>query len=109
MPDSISRRGRESDSDGRAGSRAVSTNILHFSARVVVTPGGPSQAADDIAALERHEIKMPRVEPVYSEHRYCRAEDLFGHGHPPDTVVACALAYHAFRTCRAPGDYGITF
>ena len=25
-----------------------------------------------------------------------------------DAVVACALAYHAFRTGRAPGDYGIT-
>ena len=27
-------------------SRVVSPNILHFPARVVVTPGGPSQAAD---------------------------------------------------------------
>lgn len=63
---------------------------------------------DYIAALERHEITMPRIEPFYSEHRYCRAEDLFGSGHPPDTVVACALAFHAFRNRRAPGDYGIT-
>lgn len=61
-----------------------------------------------IAALEHHEIKAPRLEPFYSEHRYCRVEDLFGSGHPPDTVVACALAYYAFRNRRAPGDYGIT-
>ena len=61
-----------------------------------------------IAALERHELKMPRLEPFYREHKYCSVDALFGNGHPPDTVVACALAYHAFRTGRAPGDYGIT-
>ena len=61
-----------------------------------------------IAALERHELKMPRLEPFYREHKYCSVDALYGSGHPPDTVVACALAYHAFRTGRAPGDYGIT-
>ena len=61
-----------------------------------------------IVALERHEIAMPRIEPFYTEHKFCRVEELFGGGHPPDTVLACALAYHAFRTQRAPGDYGIT-
>ena len=50
----------------------------------------------------------PRVEPFYTEHRFCRVDDVFGSGHPPDTVVAMALAYHAFREARAPGDYGIT-
>ena len=63
---------------------------------------------DYFAAIERHEITAPRVEPFYSEHRYCRVEDVFGPGHPPDTVVAMALAYHAFREARAPGDYGVT-
>ena len=61
-----------------------------------------------IAALERHELKLPRLAPFYREHKYCRVDDLFGKGHPPDTVVAMALAYHAFRTGRQPGDYGIT-
>ena len=61
-----------------------------------------------IAALERHELKLPRLEPFYREHKYCRVDDLFGKGHPPDTVVAMALAYHAFRTGRQPGDYGVT-
>ena len=61
-----------------------------------------------ISALEHHEIKMPRLEPFYREHKYCSVDALFGNGHPPDTVVACALAYHVFRTGRAPGDYGIT-
>ena len=63
---------------------------------------------DYVAAIERHEITAPRVEPFYSEHRFCRVDDVFGSGHPPDTVVAMALAYHAFREARAPGDYGIT-
>ena len=58
---------------------------------------------DYVAALERHEIKAPRLEPFYTEHRYCRVDDVFGRGHPPDTVVAMALAYHAFREGRAPG------
>ena len=31
-----------------------------------------------------------------------------GTGHPPDTVVAMALAYHAFKAGRQPGDYGVT-
>ena len=61
-----------------------------------------------IAALERHELKLPRLEPFYREHKYCRVDDVFGKGHPPDTVVAMALAYHAFRTGRQPGDYGVT-
>ena len=39
---------------------------------------------------------------------YCGEDDLFGSGHPPDTVVAMALAYHAFKTGRQPGDYGVT-
>ena len=52
---------------------------------------------DYFAAIERHEITAPRVEPFYSEHRFCRVDDVFGSGHPPDTVVAMALAYHAFR------------
>lgn len=63
---------------------------------------------DYIAALERREIKMPRLEPFYREHKYCSVDDLYGNGHPPDTVVACALAYHAYKTGRRPGDYGIS-
>ena len=31
-----------------------------------------------IAALERHELKLPRLEPFYREHKYCRVDDVFG-------------------------------
>ena len=61
-----------------------------------------------IAAIERHEIVCPRIDAFYTEHLYCGEDDLFGSGHPPDTVVAMALAYHAFKTGRQPGDYGVT-
>ena len=61
-----------------------------------------------IGAIERDEIVCPRIDVFYTEHLYCGEDDLFGSGHPPDTVVAMALAYHAFKTGRRPGDYGIT-
>ena len=61
-----------------------------------------------IAAIERHEIVCPRIDVFYTEHLYCGEDELFGSGHPPDTVVAMALAYHAFKTGRQPGDYGVT-
>ena len=61
-----------------------------------------------IAAIERHEIVCPRIDVFYTEHLYCGEDNLFGSGHPPDTVVAMALAYHAFKTGRRPGDYGVT-
>ena len=61
-----------------------------------------------IGAIERHEIVCPRIDAFYTEHKYCGEDDLFGSGHPPDTVVAMALAYHAFKTGRQPGDYGVT-
>ena len=53
-----------------------------------------------IGAIERHEIVCPRIDAFYTEHLYCGEDDLFGSGHPPDTVVAMALAYHAFKTGR---------
>ena len=61
-----------------------------------------------IGAIERHEIVCPRIDAFYTEHLYCGEDDLFGSGHPPDTVVAMALAYHAFKAGRQPGDYGVT-
>ena len=58
----------------------------------------------DIGAIERHEIVGPRIDVFYTEHLYCGEDDLFGSGHPPDTVVALALAYHAFTRGRRPSD-----
>ena len=59
---------------------------------------------NDIGAIERHEIVCPRIDVFYTEHLYCGEDDLFGSGHPPETVVAMALAYHAFKTGRRPSE-----
>ena len=56
----------------------------------------------------RSEIVCPRIDVLYTEHKYCGEDDLFGNGHPPDSVVALALAYHALKSGRRPGDYGVT-
>lgn len=48
-----------------------------------------------IAALESQAIVSPRIMPCESAHRYTTTDDLFGAGHPPDEVVAGALAYRA--------------
>ena len=72
-----------------------------------VTLGGRTRTdlfRNDIGAIERHEIVCPRIDVCYTEHLYCGEDDLFGSGHPPDTVVALALAYHAFKTGRRPID-----
>ena len=62
-----------------------------------------------ITAIERDEMRLTLGSTCfYTEHLYCGEDDLFGSGHPPDTVVAMALAYHAFKTGRQPGDYGVT-
>ena len=57
-----------------------------------------------IGAIERHEIVCPRIAAFYTEHLYCGEDDLFGSGHPPETVVAMALAYHAFKMGRRPSE-----
>lgn len=48
-----------------------------------------------VAAIERGDCLAPRIEYAYREHKFCRNEDLFGGGHPPDTLVAAALAWKA--------------
>ena len=48
-----------------------------------------------IRAVEAGEIEAPFIQSVYDDHLYCTYDDLFGTGHPPDSVVAMALAYHA--------------
>ena len=48
-----------------------------------------------IVAVEDGGIVGPRVKYVYDEHRYTVQDDLWGRGHPPDSVVAGAMANHA--------------
>lgn len=51
-----------------------------------------------ISAIERGEFVSPLIESLESEHKFCTTKDLFEpSGHPPDGVVAGALAYRATR------------
>lgn len=53
---------------------------------------------DYVLSVERGELVAPRVGRLYRQHLYCRNRDLFGHGegyHPPDGVVASAMARRA--------------
>ena len=47
-----------------------------------------------ISAIEGRHFLSPRVDYAYTEHRYAKSEDFYGSGHPPDSVVAGALAWH---------------
>ncbi len=44
-------------------------------------------------AVEHGELAMPRVEPLYREHRRASVRDVWGRGHLPDTISACAVAW----------------
>ncbi len=46
-----------------------------------------------VNAVERGEVVAPFIRSLYNEHKFCSYEDLYGAGHPPDGVVACALAW----------------
>jgi hypothetical protein len=48
-----------------------------------------------IAAIENQTILSAAIKYCESEHRYCTNDDLAGSGHPPDSVVAGALAFKA--------------
>lgn len=48
-----------------------------------------------IAAIENQTILSPAIKYCESEHRYCTNDDLGGSGHPPDSVVAGAMAFKA--------------
>lgn len=52
-----------------------------------------SMFTEYIAAIEHGYIEYPHIEIPYDEHRYVRDEDLFGRGHPPDSVITGAVAW----------------
>lgn len=47
-------------------------------------------------AIEHEMIVAPRIVPLYRQHKFVRNDDIWRPGgHPPDGVVACAMAYKA--------------
>jgi hypothetical protein len=59
-----------------------------------------------VAAVESHKIIAPRIEWMYSEHKFAAVNDLYGSGHLPDTICAGALALHAAGSGWAWGAGG---
>lgn len=53
-----------------------------------------------IADLEDGQIQFPMVDWVYREHKFASYDDLYGSGHLPDSIAACALAWWAKRKGR---------
>ena len=51
--------------------------------------------AQYIVGIENEEIKAPRLNYPFQEHKTVTWDDLRGAGHPPDSFVAGAMAYHA--------------
>lgn len=52
--------------------------------------------SDYIAGVERGEVVSPMIDSMYNDHYYCLVDDIYSSGgHPPDSVVAMALAYEA--------------
>lgn len=78
-------------------------NIEDF---IISGKSGKDLFANYVNAVEKGEVRAPRVANLYGEHKYVRNEDLFSHGadrgHPPDGVVAMALANHAAQWARVP-------
>lgn len=65
-----------------------------------------------ITAIERGELRAPRIMSAYHQHKYVKNRDLFTaeesrasgepRGHPPDAFVAGAMAYQASLSARHP-------
>ena len=48
-----------------------------------------------INGIENGEIVSPHIEFMEGEHKYASVDDVYGSGHPPDSLVGGALAYRA--------------
>lgn len=60
-----------------------------------------------IVAIESGGIQYPRIEYAFNEHKYVVLDDLYGRGHPPDSVVAGALAWSARMKVKKRSALGI--
>jgi hypothetical protein len=52
---------------------------------------------DYILAIEKGMIEAPEINFMKGEHLYATNDDLYGNGHPPDSIVAGAMAYRASK------------
>ncbi len=51
-----------------------------------------------IQSVEHQEQVAARIDSAHGEHKYVTTDDLYGAGHPPDTLVAASLARYAAKS-----------
>jgi len=56
-----------------------------------------------IATVEDRGIVAPMIKWMYNEYKYAARDDLYGSGHPPDSIVAGAMSETAIKTRRGIG------
>lgn len=61
-----------------------------------------------VAAIEQGEFEAPWITYMRDEHRYADNAALYGSGHPPDSIVAGALALRAHKTRPKPVVHSTT-
>jgi hypothetical protein len=82
--------------DATGGGNVVSDLIEHQVEGVIMVGRERSTLFSNyIKGIEHDELRAPFIETMEAEHRYATVDDLFGAGHPPDSLVAGALAYRA--------------
>jgi hypothetical protein len=77
---------------GKAAEDYMETSVIDLS---MVGQARKELFNDYILVVEGGDVVSPRVKYAFDEHRYCTQDDLWGKGHPPDSVVAGAMAVHA--------------
>lgn len=83
------------DATGMGGNMAE--DLLEVEARSVTLAGAKRNGIffEYIIAMERGELQHPRIDSAWRDHYCVTVEDLYRGGHPPDSFIAVALAWHA--------------
>ncbi len=82
--------------DATGGGNVVADLLAHDVEGVIMVGRERSALFSNyIKGIEHDELRSPFIETMEAEHRYATVDDLFGSGHPPDSLVAAALAYRA--------------
>lgn len=56
---------------------------------------------DYVLAIEHRRLSAPRLRSMYDAHRYASDADLYGSGHPDDTIIAGAMSWSRRGNDRA--------
>jgi len=87
----------------------VVNDYIDFRARKFIMTGEKrsNMLTEYVGAVERGYFKLPRVQTLYTAHKYCRTGDLYSNTkdyHLPDEVCSMALAWHAGKQYSGYGE-----